>query len=286
MSLIKLNDFSFSYPGCENAALRNISLSIEEGSFVALIGANNAGKSSLCYSLAGIIPHCYNGTMDGSLQICGHNVHDVTVADLSTSVGLVMQKPEHQLSGLRFTVFEEVAFNLENHGVERDEIGKRVIDALHLVGMAHFADRSPHHLSGGQLQKVILAAAFVSKPRVLVLDEPTTFLDPQATRQVFEILQHLRRNKTTIVLAEQRLEWIALYADRVIALHNGEIVLDGTPDDVLISPRLEDIGLCCTRFTAVSKVAQTRKIWPSSRSLAITCSQTIEGLDIGTSNEN
>ncbi|WP_027186082.1 energy-coupling factor ABC transporter ATP-binding protein [Desulfovibrio inopinatus] len=283
MSIFELNHFSFYYPGCDVAALQNISVRIKRGDFVAVIGANNAGKSTFCYSLTGVIPHCYNGKMEGSIQVCNHNTEKSTPADICSRVGFVMQNPEQQLSGVRFTVFEEVAFNLENQGVERDEIGRRVTEILRVVGIAHLADRSPHHLSGGQLQKVILAAALSSKPQALVLDEPTTFLDPQATRQFFEILTRLRQEKTTIVLAEQRLEWIALYADRVIALHNGKIVLDGAPTEVLSSPLLDKIGLAWTQFTEVSKIARDKNIWSPARPLAITCSQTIDGLDDGDS---
>ena len=192
MPILQCEKLSFAYPGTAHNALNELSLSIEPGEFVALVGANNAGKSSLCYALTGVIPHLYHGNMQGIIRVDGKDTADCKIADLARTVAFVMQKPEHQLSGVRFTVFEEVAFNLENQGMGRDDIRSRVTKTLRMLGLENLAQRSPHHLSGGQLQKVVLAAALAGDTPVLVLDEPTTFLDPLGALQIFELLQQLR----------------------------------------------------------------------------------------------
>ncbi|MFW5500295.1 MULTISPECIES: energy-coupling factor ABC transporter ATP-binding protein [unclassified Maridesulfovibrio] len=280
MSFIEIKNFTYSYASSASPVLRNLNLEIGAGEFVALIGANNSGKSTLCNALCGAVPQLYHGKFEGNVRVCGKDTSDTPLPELSESVALVMQHPERQLSGIRFTVAEEVGFSLENRGVDRDEILDCVDDALALTGLSNFAERSPHHLSGGQLQKVALASALACDTPVLVLDEPTTFLDPLAARQVFEILDGLCSKGKTIVLAEQRLEGIAIHADRVIAMHEGRVVLDGPPAEVLGSPLLKEIGLDWTRFSKVSELARKRKLWAEGRALATTFAEVIDGLEV------
>lgn len=279
MPILQCDAFSFAYPGCTDNALDKLSLRIEPGEFVAVVGAGNAGKSSLCYALTGVIPHLYHGTVHGAVRIGGTDTADSTVAEIAGSVAFVMQKPEHQLSGVRFSVFEEVAFNLENQGLDSRIIRSRVTDTLRMLELSDLAERSPHQLSGGQLQKVVLAAALASDTPVLVLDEPTTFLDPLGARQIFDLLRTLHTTGKTIIIAEQRLEYIAAYADRVIALHKGQPVLDGPPAQVLASPVLREIGLDWTRFTKVAALARARQLWPAGAPLSSTLSETVRGLE-------
>ncbi|WP_421903607.1 energy-coupling factor ABC transporter ATP-binding protein [Maridesulfovibrio sp.] len=284
MSLIEIEKFSYSYTPSSRPVLSNLDLEIEAGEFVALIGVNNSGKSTLCNAFCGAVPQLYHGKMDGNVRVCAKDIAEVPLAELSESVALVMQHPERQLSGIRFTVAEEVGFSLENRGVERDEILQRVDEALSLTGLSDLAERSPHHLSGGQLQKVALASALACDTPVLVLDEPTTFLDPLAAKQVFEILYELRSKGKTIVLAEQRVESLALYADRVIALHEGRVVLDGPPAEVLVSPLLKEIGLDWTRFSKIAELARSRGRWAEERALATTFGEVVEGLEVRNGN--
>ncbi|WP_320174050.1 ABC transporter ATP-binding protein [Maridesulfovibrio sp.] len=284
MSPIEIENFTYSYASSASPALHDLNFEIGAGEFVALIGANNSGKSTLCNALCGAVPQLYHGEFDGNVRVCGKDISATSLAELSESVALVMQHPERQLSGIRFTVAEEVGFSLENRGVDRAEILERVDEALVLTGLSNLAERSPHHLSGGQLQKVTLASALACDTPVLVLDEPTTFLDPMAARQVFEILDSLRSKGKTIVLAEQRLESIAIYADRVIAFHEGRIVLDGPPAEVLVSPLIKDIGLDWTRFSKVAELARKRARWAEGRALATTYGEVVEGLEVRNDN--
>ncbi|MEZ7195130.1 energy-coupling factor ABC transporter ATP-binding protein [Pseudodesulfovibrio karagichevae] len=278
---ISLDNLAYTYPAADRPALDGITFDIEEGSFTALVGRNNAGKTSLCYALAGVIPHLYGGDMAGRVLVDGLDTRESDVADLALRVGLVMQNPASQFSGARFTVFEEVAFGLENRGVPRDLMAERVERALRLAGIADLARRSPAQLSGGQQQKVALASVLVGDPDVLVLDEPTTFLDPSGAVRVFETLDGLCREGRTVILAEHRLEWIARFADRVLVLDGGRIVLDGPPAEVLAAPELARIGLSGNRYTEVARLARERGMWDADRPLAATLESAVAGLEAG-----
>jgi energy-coupling factor transporter ATP-binding protein EcfA2 len=278
---ISLENLAYTYPAADCPALDGITLDIEEGSFSAIVGRNNAGKTSLCYALAGVIPHLYGGDMDGRVLVGGLDTRESDVADLALRVGLVMQNPASQFSGARFTVFEEVAFGLENRGVSRDLMAERVERALRLAGIEDLASRSPAQLSGGQQQKVALASVLVSDPEVLVLDEPTTFLDPRGAVWVFETLDGLCREGRTVILAEHRLEWIARFADRVLVLDGGRIVLDGPPAEVLASLELARTGLSGNRYTEVARLARELRLWNADRPLAVTLEHTVAGLEAG-----
>lgn len=278
---ISLDHLAYTYPAADRPALDGITLDIGEGSFTAIVGRNNAGKTSLCYAMAGVIPHLYGGDMAGRVLVGGLDTRESDVADLALRVGLVMQNPASQFSGARFTVFEEVAFGLENRGVARDLMAERVERALRLAGIEDLAPRSPAQLSGGQQQKVALASVLVGDPEVLVLDEPTTFLDPRGAAGVFETLDGLCREGRTVVLAEHRLEWIARFADRVLVLEGGRVVLDGPPAEVLASPELARAGLSGNRYTEVARLARELDMWDADRPPAVTLEHTVAGLEAG-----
>ncbi len=278
MSQIHIDNLSYHYSGVGKPALEHISLNISKGECVTIIGANNSGKSTLCYAIAGVVPHLYNGRISGRVLIDGQENTDRTVSEIARQVGLVLQIPGNQLSGVRYSVLEEVAFGLENQGMPRDQMLQRVEDVLKLMGLEDFAERSPYHLSGGQMQRLALAAVLAVDPSILVLDEPTTFLDPQGARQVFEMLRFLKNEGKIVIIAEQRLDLIAEYADRVIALDQGRVVLDGTSEDVLTSPELHKIHLDWTRYTRVSELAKLNGMWQDGQPLSASLTSTLDGL--------
>jgi energy-coupling factor transporter ATP-binding protein EcfA2 len=277
--MIEVEDFSFSYAGNPKPALTAIDLLIPPGQVCAIVGANGAGKSTLCFALSGFIPHFYRGTLSGSVRVNGSSLSDIPLSDCAGEVGLVFQNPFNQITGARFTVLEEVAFGLENLGVGRDEILARSQEALAATGLAELADRSPFALSGGQQQRLAIASMLAMRPRVLVLDEPTSQLDPAGTEALFERLDILSSSSdTTIVIAEQKLELVAAFAHRVVVLSGGRVLADGKPREVLTSPALEAHGLRATRYTQVARRLRSAGLARSTLPLPMTLPQAVEFL--------
>lgn len=280
MPAIEVTNLSFTYPTPKTKALHNVSFHIRQGEFVGLIGLNNAGKSSLLYTLTGVIPHLYNGEMQGNVSVLGQDTAQTSVAETAASIGFVMQNPEKQLSGVCFTVREEIAFALENRGVAREEMIHRVAETMRITGLTELADRSPHTLSGGQLQQVILASTLVCNTPILVLDEPTASLDPVGAQRLYDTLLMLQNKGITIIIADQRLEHIAQYTNRTIVLHQGAILLDGPSKTTLTSPILQQTGMTLTRFTQVAELAKEKELWRAHTPLATTLDDTVEGLTV------
>jgi energy-coupling factor transport system ATP-binding protein len=276
MAIINLHDVTYKYPLTEVPALQNINLQVREGEFVAVIGPNGAGKSTLCYTLAGFVPHFFKGELIGTVEVLGKETHSSTLSEWVLNIGLAFQNPFNQISGAKYTVFEELAFGLENIGIPREEMKPRVEDAMKLTGISDLAERSPYSLSGGQQQRVALTSILVMQPKVLVLDEPTSQMDPIGTREVFGVIRRMAERGMTVILAEHKVEWIAQFADRVIALKDGQIFLDGTPSEVLTSPLLQENGYGISRYTSVARKAKEIGLW-NKEQLPVTLDEAVEG---------
>ncbi len=281
MAILTLESVTYQYPLTDAPVLKNIDLKVQEGEFVAIIGPNGAGKSTLCYTISGFIPHFYKGELTGRVAIGGSELSESTLSDWVLNAGLVFQNPFNQISGAKYTVFEEVAFGLENTGVPREVMRARVEKILALTGIANLAERSPYSLSGGQQQRVALASILVMEPRVLVLDEPTSQMDPIGTREVFQVIKTMSERKMTVVMVEHKIEWIAAFADRVVALFDGRILLEGPPGDVLTSPLLAERGFGLSRYTQVAREARQRGLWPPGRRLPVTLEEAVAGFREG-----
>lgn len=245
---IQVRDLHFTYPAVHprqiaRPALSGVSLEVPDGQFVALLGRVGAGKSTLCLALNGLAPHATGGVFRGDVVVHELNTKRHPVAELATRVGLVFQDPESQIVHSR--VDDEVAFGPENLGVAPDEIEERVAWALDATAMAEYRERSPLLLSGGEKQRVAIAAMLAMRPRVLVLDEPTASLDPAGKAAIFGLLARLSRAEgLTVFMATQEVDRAFRYADRILALDEGAIVLDGQPAELLRRPeRLQSLGL-------------------------------------------
>ena len=276
MAIVNLQNVTYKYPLTNSPVLKNVNLKVEDGEFVAIVGPNGAGKSTLCYTIAGFVPHFFKGEMTGTVEVLGKESQNSSLHEWVLNVGLAFQNPFNQISGAKYTVFEEIAFGLENIGIPRDEMMTRVKDAMKLTGISDLADRSPYSLSGGQQQRVALTSILVMQPKVLVLDEPTSQMDPIGTREVFVVIQKMAEQGMTVILVEHKVEWIAHFVDRVIALKDGQVLLDGTPDDVLTSHLLEESGFGISRYTSVARKAQEMGLWQSDR-LPITLEEAVDG---------
>jgi energy-coupling factor transporter ATP-binding protein EcfA2 len=276
MAIVNLQNVTYKYPLTGSPALQNINLQVQEGEFLAVIGPNGAGKSTLCYTLSGFVPHFFKGELTGTVEVAGSESGKSSLHEWVLNVGLAFQNPFNQISGAKYTVFEELAFGLENIGVPRDEMRQRVEDAMKLTGISDLADRSPYSLSGGQQQRVALTSILVMQPKVLVLDEPTSQMDPIGTREVFGVIRTMAEKGMTVVLVEHKVEWIASFADRVIALHEGQILLEGTPQEVLTSDLLTNKGFGVSRYTSVARKAKQMGLWKKNE-LPVTLDEAVEG---------
>jgi energy-coupling factor transport system ATP-binding protein len=276
--MIALKHVCYTYPGETTAALDDVTLEIPAGEICALAGANGAGKSTLCYAIAGFVPHYYHGELRGEIIVDGRWTVEHPLGELVKHCGLVFHNPLNQISGARFTVREELAFGLENLGVSRAEMRARIDTVLAHVGILDLADRSPFELSGGQQQRVALASILVMGPRVLVLDEPTSQLDPLGTKEVFAAIKTLSRSGVTIVLAEHKPELIAEFADRVVVLHQGRIWMQGAPREVLGHPGLQEIGVSVSRYSLAAQAARDRGLWSLDQPLPVTLKDAVTAL--------
>jgi energy-coupling factor transporter ATP-binding protein EcfA2 len=276
MAVINLQNVTYKYPLTDAPVLQNINLQVNEGEFAAVIGPNGAGKSTLCYTIAGFVPHFFKGELTGTVEVAGNESSKSSLPEWVLNVGLAFQNPFNQISGAKYTVFEEIAFGLENIGVPRDEMKSRVEDAMKLTGISNLADRSPYSLSGGQQQRVALTSILVMHPKVLVLDEPTSQMDPIGTREVFGVIRKLSENGMTVVMVEHKVEWIAEFADKVLALYNGSVLLEGKPQEVLTSDLLTDKGFGISRYTSVARKAKELGLWNKDK-LPVTLDEAVEG---------
>ncbi len=234
MTVIETKALAYAYPGANKPSLKDISLSIEKGEFVMLTGPSGCGKTTLCRCLNGLIPHFYGGEMKGELTVAGLRVSEHPINELAKRVGLVFQNPENQLFAL--SVEKDVAFGLENMGMPRDDIQKRVDWALQMAGIEDLRERAPHELSGGQQQRVAIAGVLAMQPEIMIFDEPTSFLDPLGAQKIFEVINDLNKKLAiTVILVEHRLDLASKYADHVIVIDEGKVVLDGEPREIFNS---------------------------------------------------
>lgn len=259
MKIIETKDLSFKYSGTGSYALRNVNLSISEGEFVVLAGRSGCGKTTLLRCLNGLIPHFYEGEFSGSVKVNGMDTSETPPHILAQVVGMVFQNPDNQLFAL--TVEADIAFPLENLGLPREVIMERVEWALKLLNIGDLRDRSPFELSGGQKQKVAIASVIAMRPKILLLDEPTSSLDPLSAKNLIDsILELNRRERLTIMISEHRLELLLPYADRFIIMDRGEIIYDGDPRAVLE----KDLLIYGVPTPKVSEVAKFIKAAESS----------------------
>ncbi|RLF98534.1 ABC transporter ATP-binding protein [Thermococci archaeon] len=229
MFMINFKDVSFRYSKDQNYVLHDITFNVKKGEFLGISGPSGSGKSTLCLMMNGIIPKTIEGEFSGEVYIDGEDIAEKEIYEISEKLGLILQNPESQLFSM--TVEEELAFGPENLGIKREEIGDRISWALELVGMERFRDAFPYQLSGGEKQKIAIASLLTMKPEILVLDEPTSNLDPKSRIEIFKIVQKLNKKGMTVVVVEHETNFISS-ADKILILNEGEIVRYGTPKEI------------------------------------------------------
>lgn len=251
MKKISVEGLSYKYPLGKSLALNDISFTIEEGEFIGVVGKNSSGKTTLCQALVGLIPHFYHGSFGGKVKVAGMDTMKHTIAELVEKVGLVFQNPFNQISGSKLTVYEEIAFGLENLGIPRKEMIRRIEEVLELLDIYQFKDYNPFQLSGGQMQRMAIASIMALKPEIIILDEPTSQLDPKGTEEVFKAIQNLSRQGITIIMVEHKIEKIAYYTDKIILMEQGQIVDFSSPRQVFARSDLTQLGVRPPVFTQI-----------------------------------
>lgn len=250
--MIEIKELTFKYSGSKKNALENVSLTIEKGDFVGLIGESGAGKTTLCSCINGLIPHHYTGDFYGSVKIQGTDTFDIEPGKLALKVGSVFQDVDSQL--VSFFVEDEILFGLENFGIPKDQIEQRITAALEALEIQELRHREISTLSGGQKQKVAIAAILALEPDILVLDEPTGELDPASSVQIFELLQKLNKEKgITIVVAEQKIMLLCEYVKKLIVLEKGTLIHYGEIRSTLTHQKeMEEAGINCPRVLTLT----------------------------------
>ena len=244
MGIVEIRDLHYTYPNARTQALRGVELTIDEGEFILLTGPSGCGKTTFCRCLNGLIPHFYNGELVGEVTVDGLPIRENSTSRLAQSVGLIFQNPDNQIFAL--TVEKDVAFGLENLGVRKEQMLEDIDWALEKTGIGDLRHRGTHELSGGQKQRLAIASILTMRPKILVLDEPTSFLDPLGAIRIFNVLEALNREHgMTIILIEHRVDLAAQYVDRVILFSDGGILRSGAPGEVftLEETRLTGVGI-------------------------------------------
>jgi len=231
MALIELNDLTFRYKGAEEPALKNVSLAIEPGEFVGVIGPTGAGKSTLCWVLVGVAPQILRGKLSGEVTVKGLHPNKCQIPEITQIIGLVQQDAEAQL--LMTDVEKEIVFPMENRGVPREEMERRLEHVLDITELRPNRQRHPFYLSGGQKQRVAVAAALAMDPEILILDEATSELDPIGAEEIHNLAGDLKAQGKTVIMVEHNIDELARYADRIIVLHEGRKVRDDATQAVL-----------------------------------------------------
>jgi energy-coupling factor transporter ATPase len=259
MVIIETKNLTYTYPGGTKPSISDISIKVEKGEFVLITGPSGCGKTTLCRCFNGLIPHFYQGELKGEISVAEMDTTKHQTHEMAKHVGLVFQNPENQLFAL--SVEKDVAFGLENLGAPREEIRKRVDWALKQTDIYDLRERSPHEVSGGQQQRVAIAAVLAMQPEIIVLDEPTSFLDPLSAEKIFEVIRELNKKLgITVVLVEHRLDLTAKYADHIIIMDEGKVCFDGNPREILSTEETRLIGVGIPKATLLYQLLRKEGI--------------------------
>lgn len=259
--IVLFDSVFYTYPGTDSPALSDISLEIMPGEYVGVIGLNGAGKTTLGLSLNGVVPNMLGGHREGTVMVGGLDVEEYPVREMAKIVGIVFDNPEFQMS--QMTCAEEVALGLESSGMDYATMRRSVAEALSLVGLEGFEERSPLGLSGGQQQRLAIAAVLAMKPQVLIMDEPTSNLDPIGKQEVFGMATTLNQKYgMTVIVMEHEVEVLAEFADRIIVMDGGRVVMNGAPREIFSRvDELQALGLRVPEATALANLLGKTGRW-------------------------
>ncbi len=253
MNIISISNLSFQYMRNSAPTLHDINLEIKRGDFILLSGPTGCGKTTLCRCLTGLIPHFHNGVFKGEVKVDGLNTIKVPVYEIAKKVGMVFQNPENQLVAMN--VERELGFAMENLGYPSEKIRARIEESIEKFQLESLREKAPYELSGGEQQRVAIASILTLNPDIIILDEPTSNLDPVAAKKILELLQNLNSNHNkTIIIIEHRLELASPLINRLIVMEQGSIILDGPPETILLDKNLKKIGIGIPKIVQLAEM--------------------------------
>ena len=257
MTIIEVRDLTYTYPHASRPALKDVNLDINAGEFLLLTGPSGCGKTTFCRALNGLIPKFYSGEMLGTVKVEGLDTREHPTMKLAQHVGLIFQNPDNQIFAL--TVEKDIAFGLENLGVPKDQMLQQIYWASENTGIGDLMQRATHELSGGQKQRLTIASILAMRPKIIVMDEPTAFLDPVGAERIFEVLDKLNKEHgMTIILIEHRMDLAVKHVDRIIVFNNGMVFHDGKPQEVLSEESTRLIGVGTPRVLELARRLESR----------------------------
>lgn len=254
--VVEFRNVTYQYPLTKHPAVQELNLQLEKGKLYGVIGENGAGKTTLSVMICGFVPSFFKGKLQGELLIKGKDVTDYGPGQLSKIAGYVFQNPFNQISGVKQTVFEELAFGLENFGYPPQEMEDRVLEIAERAKVTGLLEKNPFELSGGQQQRVALASVLILNPEIVVIDEPTSQLDPEGTESIFEIISMMKQTGSTIILVEHKIDLIAEYADELIVMKGGRVIRKGGKQAILSDISLLEEGVQLPRVTLLANEMQ------------------------------
>ncbi len=259
---IEVKDLWWKYEGNSDWSLKGIDLTVEEGEFLGIVGPSGAGKTTLCLSLVSLIPFLSRGAMKGSVKIDGVETTSTKLKEIVKKVGIVFQDPEPQF--VTMSVEDEIAFPMENRCFTREEMIKRIDEAMRLTKISKLRKKYPHELSGGQKQRVAIASFLALRPDIMILDEPTSDLDPVGKTDVFSVISDLKKDHNiTFVVVEHNTEELAEFADRIVLLKEGKILREGSPNKFFTDVKfLKNSGVFPPQVTELGFLLNRKKQLP------------------------
>ncbi|MCX2456022.1 energy-coupling factor ABC transporter ATP-binding protein [Lacticaseibacillus nasuensis] len=253
MVIVDIQHVTYRYPTSKEDILCDVSLQLDAGKVYALVGENGGGKSTICSLIRGFVPQIFKGELTGKAIVFGKDVAEVDLGENAQKIGYVAQNPFTQITGATESVFEEVAYGLENLGTPREEIITRVTEVLQLFDIEPLSSMNPTQLSGGQKQRVALASVYAMNPDLFIIDEPTSQLDPVGTKDVFDIVERLKTAGKTVLLVENKVELVARYADKIFLVRQGKIVDEGDPRTLFTKASTAESGAFIPQYTLLAK---------------------------------
>ncbi|MBH9989323.1 MULTISPECIES: energy-coupling factor ABC transporter ATP-binding protein [unclassified Lactobacillus] len=273
MSLIELQHINYRYPLTSDLTIKDLSLKVEPGEVLGVIGSNGSGKTTVCNIMRGFIPAFYKGELEGKVIFEDKPLDTSNLGRLAQKIGYAFQNPFTQITGVKYTVYDEIGYGLENLAVPREEANEKVEQVIKLLNLEKIRNQNPYDLSGGQKQMVALASVIVLDPELIILDEPTSQLDPSSTLAVYNIVKNLKKQGKTIIIVDHKVDLLAQVCDEIAVIQDGQLVVKGETHHVFSDEKVVAAG---GQIPEVS--AFYLKKYPKSKQVPVTVDEAYEML--------